>query len=119
MAQSAVSTMLRAVFSMTDSVSIVALPSNTLVISFVSCPNPMRQGTHLPQVWAWDITRKLSAMSTGHSPGGLEAMRRSMSRYRLSTTVWACDGVLMSSLLKLYSLLFCPASSHRRKAITP
>ena len=80
MAQSAVSTMLRAVFSMMSSVSMVAVPSSTLVISFVSCPSPMRQGTHLPQVWAWDITRKLSAMSTGHSPGGLEAMRRSISR---------------------------------------
>ena len=39
----------------------------------------MRQGTHLPQVWAWLSCKKLSDISTGHRPGGEAAIRRSIS----------------------------------------
>ena len=63
--------------------------------------SPTRQGTHLPQVWARQRSRKFSAMSTGHRPGGLAAIRRSMFRYSCSTTAWAWPGVLTSSLLIL------------------
>ena len=80
MAQSAVFTTVRAVFSMMASVLMSAVPSSTVAISLLSCPRPMRQGTHLPQDWAWHSCKNDRDISTGHSPGGLAAMRRSTSR---------------------------------------
>ena len=80
MAQSAVFTMVRAVFSIMAMVLMSAVPSSTVSMSLLSCPRPMRQGTHLPQDWAWHSFRNASDISTGHRPGGLAAMRRSTSR---------------------------------------
>ena len=60
--------------------------------------SPAQQGTHLPQVCAWQRFKKFIARSTGHSPGGLAAMRRSTSRYSPSITVCAWEGVIISSL---------------------
>ena len=99
MAQSAVSTMTWAVFSMRRRMLISGSPSNTSRIMLESWARPMRQGTHLPQVWAWHRFRKFRAMSTGHKPGGLAAIRRSILRYNCSTTAWAAPGILTSNLL--------------------
>ena len=53
------------------------------------CPMPIRQGTHLPQVWAWHILKKAAEISTGQSPGGLATIRCSKLLYKCSTTCWA------------------------------
>ena len=101
MAQSAVSTITWAVPSMRSKILMPGSPSSTSRIMLESWVSPTRQGTHLPQVWARQRSRKFSAMSTGHSPGGLAAIRRSMFRYSCSTTAWAWPGVFTSSLLIL------------------
>ena len=40
---------------------------------------PMRQGTHLPQLWARQSFKKALVSSTGQFPQGAAEMRRSMS----------------------------------------
>lgn len=86
-------------------------PSSTSRIMLESWVRPMRQGTHLPQVWAWHRFRKFSAISTGHRPGGLAAIRRSMFRYSCSTTAWAAPGIFTSNLL----MSVVPPSGQYRK----
>ena len=49
-------------------------------------------------------------MSTGHRPGGLEAIRRSMLRYSCSTTACAWPGSLTSNLLISVSLLLAAST---------
>ena len=80
MAQSAESAMTWAVRSIRSMVSRVAVRSSTLSIRTASWPRPTRQGTHLPQVCAWERRTKFSAMSTGHSPGEEALMRLPISR---------------------------------------
>lgn len=61
---------------------------------------PPRQGTHLPQVWAWHSRKKFRDMSTGHRPEELALILRSMSRLSHERTVWARPGVSMDNRLK-------------------
>ena len=99
MAQSAESAITWAVRSIRSMVSMVAVRSSTCSMSTASWPRPTRQGTHLPQVWAWHSRRKFRDMSTGHRPGWLALMRRPMSRYRSFSTVWARSGISMDRRL--------------------
>ncbi len=105
MAQSAESTMSEAVSRIRSSVFRVALPANTSSIRFCNCPSPTRQGTHLPQVWAWHIFRKESCRSTGHNPGGLAIILLSRSLYRRSTVSCALFGVAIFNRLIIFSIL--------------
>ena len=99
MAQSAEATITSAVSSISWRMSRDGRPSRTSWSRSDSCPRPTRQGTHFPQVWAWQRFRKFSAISIGHRPGGLASIRCSMLRYRCSTTIWALLGVLISNRL--------------------
>ena len=81
MAQSAVSTMAAGgLLDDVDGVHVGGAVQHLWTCSLVSWPRPMRQGTHLPQVWAWHSCRNDRDISTGHRPGGLAAIRRSTSR---------------------------------------
>ena len=97
MAQSALLATFCAVLSIKSRVCMSALPASTSSMRFCSCARPTRQGTHLPQVCAWQTLRNDSCRSTGHSPGGLAMMCRSRSLYKRSTVSWAWSGV---SILK-------------------
>ena len=67
--------MLVAVCSIKSRVSMVAVLSSTLSRSSSKIPRPVRQGTHLPQVCAWQTFKNASCMSTGQTPGGLAIIR--------------------------------------------
>ncbi len=78
----------------------VAVPSSTVAISLLSCPRPMRQGTHLPQDWAWHSCRN----DQGHIHRAQPRRAGGDAPLHVAVEIvhhgLGAAGVLMSSLLK-------------------
>ena len=99
-AQSAESAMAWAAFSRTSRSCSVPFPSWILSIRADNWLSPIRQGTHLPQLWARHIRRNASVSSTGQLPLGATSIRCCRFSYRLSTIAWDFSGVEILSRLK-------------------